>query len=837
MPKKKDSICSQILTPKQFGPICWFMALFVAIFYSQCNRKILLKASKNWVQDNELFKTLYDVLHNKYLKKSANGEDYDYFSDDTFIKILSLLFQENKKIFPFNPKHKKMLKAFSPQLYIGKLYTLLGIDYKMFDYNKGRNILRYSCFNKEYDNLLILKIENENYSKYEINDKKGILIGHKYIEDDYAPPILIIMVHDDFEYPIYESILPNNVIPETSKNSKIRYRQNNITYNEQNYTLDSVVLFNSNTEDNNGHIIAGITCEDKRYIYNGWIKKSIDTSKGITRDIPCQLMPYNWNIMFDNNFSLNTQNCLPDILETEVEKGEFSFNFSEGIRILIYVKDEAESKTSKYIESYIKDDDDDILEIPKESSPSLLRNDKYKKNPISPPNWVELSKNLHAVEFSSVESKGGKNIQNKILTKSPKNCPKGKVLNPKTGRYILIKNALNKNEVNTKSPKKCPEGKVLNPKTGRFINKKPLIAIKPYNKKGGRICSKILTPKQVGETCWFMSIFVAMFYSQRSRKILLRASRKWNLKKDLFKKLNDILHDKYLKTSKGNDYSDYNGDIFIEILSLLYEENEIIFPYNPKEFSYGFWAEVYIGRLYKLLNVDYKMFDYQPHFNRVAYSAFNEGLDIFRYDIFNKNLKRRVGIAVEKGYKYVEDKKAPPILIIRLYDFDNFDMYYKGNMLESHVLPDGDAKDELKSTREQITYNEKMYKLDSTILMSFNGHDYGESHYITGITCKNKKYIYNGWLRTQMDPRTVDKNKTIKIPCELMRYEWDVDNKYFCIDTKNCSPKILDYNTELKKTMPIDFCFNFKYGQRLLIYVREDATSENSKETSSPVSK
>jgi hypothetical protein len=391
-----------------------------------------------------------------------------------------------------------------------------------------------------------------------------------------------------------------------------------------------------------------------------------------------------------------------------------------------------------------------------------------------------------------------------------------------------------------KSPKKCPDNKVLNPKTGRYINKKPLIAIKPYNKKGGRICSRILTPKQVGETCWFMAIFVAMFYSQRSRKILLEASRKWNTKKDLFKKVNDILHDKYLKTSKGNDYNDYNGDIFIDIISLLYEENQLIFPYNPKEFSYGFWAEVYIGRLYKLLNVDYKMFDYQPIPNRVSYSAFNEDLDIFRYSVFNrssKSIQRRVDIPVEKGYKYVDDKKAPPILIIRLYDDDGFDMYSKGHMLESHVLPDGETKDELKSTREKITYNEQIYKLDSTILLSFNGQDYGESHYITGITCKNKKYLYNGWLRTQIDPKMVDENKTIKIPCELMRYDWDVDSKYFCIDTKNCSPKILDYNTELFKTMHKDFCFNFKYGQRLLIYVREDAKSDTSNESSSPTSK
>ena len=40
-----SSTCSRILTPKQVGPICWFMATFVAMFYSQRSRKLLLEAS------------------------------------------------------------------------------------------------------------------------------------------------------------------------------------------------------------------------------------------------------------------------------------------------------------------------------------------------------------------------------------------------------------------------------------------------------------------------------------------------------------------------------------------------------------------------------------------------------------------------------------------------------------------------------------------------------------------------------------------------------------------------------------------------------------------------
>jgi hypothetical protein len=345
----KESICSRILTPKQFGSICWFMATFVALFYSQRSRKLLLEASNTWnITKDELFELLYDILHNKYLKKGKNGEDYDNFSDDIFIKILSLLHKNNKDKFPFNPKNKNMLKAFRPQLYIGKLYTLLGIDHKIFDYSTKQYILRYSYLNKEYDDLRIFKIKDETIID-EIEDKEGILKDHKYIEDNYSPTILIIRVYD-YEIPIYDSILPNNIIPNGSKNSGIRYRNDNVIYNEKNYTLDSVILTNNNNEDNNGHIIAGITCKGKRYIYNGWIRQSSNTemaNKGITRDIPCELMPYNWNIMFDNDFCLNIKNCKPDILKTKVEKGNYCFNFSKGVRILIYVRDDAKSKTSK----------------------------------------------------------------------------------------------------------------------------------------------------------------------------------------------------------------------------------------------------------------------------------------------------------------------------------------------------------------------------------------------------------------------------------------------------------------------------------------------------------
>jgi hypothetical protein len=64
--------------------------------------------------------------------------------------------------------------------------------------------------------------------------------------------------------------------------------------------------------------------------------------------------------------------------------------------------------------------------------------------------------------------------------------------------------------------------------------------------KQNRICSRILTPKQVGPICWFLTAFVAMFYSQRSRKVIIESAETWDeknkKKKRLFRLLRFVLH-------------------------------------------------------------------------------------------------------------------------------------------------------------------------------------------------------------------------------------------------------------------------------------------------------
>ena len=274
----KEHICSRILTPKQVGPICWFMATFVAMFYSQRNRKVLLKASKRWDKTDKLFTLLKGVLYDKYLMSDNEKEDYEKFSDDTFGNILKLLFKKDSKSFPYNPEHKC---GFAPEVYIGKLYNLLGIDYRMFDYANS-STLAYSYYNMEYD-FFEYKYEKGEYGR-NIDKQKQT---HIYIQDTSTPTILIIRVFDG-------GILPQNIIPKGDGmyNELISMREE-IKYNGKTYILDSVILSDWNKKR---HEIAGITCKGIKYIYNGWKRDPVGLNEENTQYFPCGLQQHDWNV-------------------------------------------------------------------------------------------------------------------------------------------------------------------------------------------------------------------------------------------------------------------------------------------------------------------------------------------------------------------------------------------------------------------------------------------------------------------------------------------------------------------------------------------------------------
>jgi hypothetical protein len=341
----KEQVCSRILTPKQVGPICWFMATFVAMFYSQRNRKVLLKASNGWNKQDALFTLLKHVLDDKYLMSENEQEDYEKFSDNTFGNILTLLFEKDAKSFPYNPKFKV---GFRSEVYICKLYNLLGVDCEMFDYIGGA-LLTYSYLNKEYYVMDYIFDINDETKYREVKkeykeSKKGYVIDLKdtyYTKNKSTPTILIIRVCMDY-------IILGNRIPDDGMYNELTSLREEIKYNDKTYILDSVIL----SDDKSCHSIAGITCKGIKYIYNGWTRKSMDpamANQEITRNIPCGLQQHDWNVKDGDGFCLNTITCMPDIFkQRKPDETRLCFNFSKGDRILIYVlKDKHLEKLNK----------------------------------------------------------------------------------------------------------------------------------------------------------------------------------------------------------------------------------------------------------------------------------------------------------------------------------------------------------------------------------------------------------------------------------------------------------------------------------------------------------
>jgi len=338
-----------------------------------------------------------------------------------------------------------------------------------------------------------------------------------------------------------------------------------------------------------------------------------------------------------------------------------------------------------------------------------------------------------------------------------------------------------------------------------------------------------------------MANFVAMFYSQRSRKILLNASKTWNTKNELFTLLKHVLDDKYLKTSReSEDYKKFSDDTFGKILSLLYKENRKVFPYNPETVDCGFFPINYIGKLYKLLNVDYKIYEYRRsfHIHNLYYSFMNEEFDNIRYRIVNKTIYEM--FTSNKVFKYsdIEEKykkgeiNPPQVLIINVSsnNIEDTKQFYF-NKFPYATVKDITTKNELTSMREEITYHGAEYKLDSVILSNYNIRK-NHGHSVAGITCKKGKYIYNGWVRRSMDPMMANKEITRNIPCELMPYNWNIKKDIdFCISPKKCIPDILKFFNDTK------LCFNFGYGNRVLVYIRKDATVETSTEKEDDIQK
>jgi len=347
---------------------------------------------------------------------------------------------------------------------------------------------------------------------------------------------------------------------------------------------------------------------------------------------------------------------------------------------------------------------------------------------------------------------------------------------------------------------------------------------------------------------------MALLYSDNSRKLLLKKSKYWNDKILIFKTIKHILKNKFLRTSNlSKDYLYFDKIRPEYILYKLYSYNKKKFNFNPKT-KKGYLSALYIRKVYKLLGVKVLYLDLYK--SNLYYSLFNNTSPVFVNEGIMINSKY---VSVQKVNEKFDN---PDVIIINYNNVDNhYPFYYK--------VPDNHPFNDIKNLNNKVIINNTEYIQDSVLLGNWNKNN-KVGHSIVGITCKGERYVYNGWTRSTIDYHindlkieedSVADNNTwvvkiinkkiiylntksnielnylpkgakligdrIDVPCELMKYDWDVNkNKDFCLNLSKC---VLDLhsNESIENIKNNNLCFSFNKGNRLVIYVKKNSNDND----------
>lgn len=342
------------------------------------------------------------------------------------------------------------------------------------------------------------------------------------------------------------------------------------------------------------------------------------------------------------------------------------------------------------------------------------------------------------------------------------------------------------------------------------------------NKKVGKKdddCLKVLTIPQFLGTCWFNALLMALFYSD-----YMRAYLKKNMMKDytnnennnennnnnnigkndkLLSSIKEILSDKFHKRSEET-FSLFHKKLRPEnILNSLHKLNPKMFYIHTGlgKTKLGNRAEYYLPNLLTYLGVNSNVlyFDMKSSYyyndkklSSLYYSRINKDPFVKKKELNYYHPTKTVG----KKYR---NKNVDIIVITTI--LDNEPTNYKNKYTSTFELND------------KMEFNNKTYTLDSLLLSSFNIDTCKKGHVISGVTCNNKRYMYNGWIRNTNDPAMKKNNKSnISTPCELMEYDWLHNASDFCLSTKACKLEL--------KTKKSKVCFNINKGVRTYIYIK-----------------
>ncbi len=491
------SDCKKFNILSQFSSTCWFNALLMCMFYSRGTRQVIIDAIEQ--NKNKMSWDLYKLLMKFY---DFQREENIKFKPEY---LLTELYKVDKNLFRMKPTFKKFGATPSFDIGADNFFTI-------------KSVLEY-IYMKPCPILLGIPLKNDaiynlhyaygfnNYC-YNVQDHKYSQISKYRIIDFSKKPELVIILADNRPdqiehlkkysngYAYKDSTMKKNAIFDSYKLEcmieGVKYVQDSIAF--LNYNRSKLQI---------GHIIAGITCGNNRFIYNGWNVNTNDSGvkEAISHSKPCDLFNIDW-MTNTSNFCINIHKCeLPKIDGSTAENKKLCFNTKKGRFVYFMVRKDiydnayknytlpvSELQKIKPVIKVVKPKEQlkeeiEKKQVVKECPPGKVLNPKTNrcvKEPV-----VKVEKITKPKEQPKKEPK--EKLEQKQIVKE-KECPPGKVLNPKTNRCIKEPVVKPKKEPKEKieqkqivKEKECPPGKVLNPKTNRCI-KEPVVKVEKITK-------------------------------------------------------------------------------------------------------------------------------------------------------------------------------------------------------------------------------------------------------------------------------------------------------------------------------------------------------------------
>lgn len=414
--------CNEVGVLPQIGPTCWMNTILACLLYSDGLRKLTSKSAINYSSLPSM--TMLKAWIKKDIKLN-NNDFIEFYNEFDVIKFINNLHLQDKKTFYHDPK---TMSGCLPTSYIGPMFHLINLNH-----------VSIICMPNNKESL-----SNERplfYAQIQRDAKRQIAFQGN-LQYPQSPDVLFIYYHKSTILSTIQTQLKGLDLFSLN-HIKCQYTadQETIIYKGYEYVLDCKIMNNIDDQRYTKHVISLITCNNQKYMYNGWL----------VNNKPCPLRKYDWKndhsifgiqsgtCKIYNNLENNNYTSDHPVSKNEESLQEYITTISnKHPSKRLYSNRYMQSKHFEYVMIYVKKGPATATTNSKKSNVAECS----KRNKGHSPTDSEKKRNEKGKQkvnaHSPESSKRKSNTSFSNSSNSDENSLTGKdtIFNPITGRYI-----------------------------------------------------------------------------------------------------------------------------------------------------------------------------------------------------------------------------------------------------------------------------------------------------------------------------------------------------------------------------------------------------------------